>query len=106
VTTLQERVGTEISFGIPLASAPTAHFIFEGETPPAACPGTPAAPKAAPGHLCVYEAVAENIELEGLEDPITGATNGTARAFGTSVVGISTAVGDVNDYGSWAVTAP
>lgn len=106
VTSLQERVGTEISFGIPLASAPTAHFIYAGETPPASCPGTTAAPKADPGNLCVYEAGAENIELEGLEDPITGATDGTARAFGTSVVGISTALGDVNESGSWAVTAP
>jgi Collagen triple helix repeat (20 copies) len=106
VTTLQERVGTQISFGIPLASAPTANFIYAGDTPPAACPGTVAVPKAAPGNLCIYEGMRGNIELEGVEDPVTGATNGTARAFGASVVGISTAIGDVNSSGSWAVTAP
>ena len=106
VTTLQERVGTQISFGIPLASAPIANLIYAGDTPPAACPGTVAAPQADPGNLCIYEGVGTNIELEGVEDPVTGATNGTARPFGASVVGISTAVGDVNSSGSWAVTAP
>jgi hypothetical protein len=105
-TTLEERVGTEISFGIPLASAPVANFIYAGDTPPAACPGTVAAPKADPGNLCIYEGFSSNIELEGVEDPVTGATNGTARPFGASVVGISTLVGDVNSSGSWAVTAP
>ena len=99
-------MGTEISFGIPLASAPIANFIYAGDTPPAACPGTVAAPQADPGNLCIYEGLNTNIELEGVEDPVTGATNGTARPFGASVVGISTAVGDVNSSGSWAVTAP
>jgi hypothetical protein len=106
VTTVQERVGTQISFGIPLASAPIANFIYAGDTPPAACPGTAAAPKADPGNLCIYEGIGENIELEGVEDPVTGATNGTARPFGASVVAISAAVGDVTSSGSWAVTAP
>jgi hypothetical protein len=105
-TAMEQRVGTEISFGIPLASAPSAHFISAGSPPPAECPGTPAAPKADPGNLCIYEALAGNIELEGVEDPITGATGTTVQPFGASVVGFSVGAGDVNASGSWAVTAP
>jgi hypothetical protein len=105
-TAMEQRVGTEISFGIPLASAPIARFIYAGSPPPAECPGTPAVPKADPGNLCIYEAVAQNIELEGVEDPITEATGSTVQPFGASVVGFSTAAGDVNASGSWAVTAP
>ena len=44
------------NYGIPLASAPAANFVASGDTPPTPCTGTAAAPEAAPGHLCVYEA--------------------------------------------------
>jgi hypothetical protein len=101
-----ERVGTAISFEIPLASAPTAHFIAKGTTPPAACPGTATNPKASPGNLCIYEAQNTNISTQSFEDPITGATGSTVQPFGAEVVGLSAAAGDIDESGSWAVTAP
>src|SRR3954471_370008 len=52
-----------ISFSFPLASAPTAHVIPDGGTPPNECPGNDGNPQAAPGHLCVYEA--SNLNTNG-----------------------------------------
>jgi len=101
-----ERVGSAISFTPPLAHAPTAHFIKKGTTPPSACPGTAAAPKARPGQLCIFEAQAQNVQFQAVEDPLTGETGSTVQPWGAEVVGISVAAGDVNDTGSWAVTAP
>jgi len=101
------RTGEGISFGIPLSSAPTAHYIDVGEQPPSQCPGTAAAPAAAPGHLCIYEA--QNVgpvNVPSFEDPITSATGSTTRSFGIAVVGNSGTAGDYRATGSWAVTAP
>lgn len=100
------RIGSAISFAIPLTTAPTGHFIKKDVAPPAECPGTPAAPAAAPGHLCIFEAVANNVQTESFEDPITSGTGSTTRVFGINVVGFNTAAGDFNSSGSWAVTAP
>lgn len=52
---LKQRFGAAICFQIPLAAAPTAHFIPKGEPKFAECPGTATAPAASPGNLCVYE---------------------------------------------------
>lgn len=60
----------------------------------------------APGHLCIYQAVAANVNSQGFEDPITGDTGSTAQPFGVSVYGRSAAAGNVTTSGSWAVTAP
>jgi hypothetical protein len=101
------RTGEGISFGIPLASAPVGHYIAATDPPLAVCPGTPASPAAAPGHLCIYEA--ENVgpvNVTSFEDPITGSTGSTTRTFGIDVVGISAAAGNYRASGSWAVTAP
>jgi hypothetical protein len=103
---VSERAGTAISFEIPLASAPTAHFIGKGTTPPAQCPGTPTNPKAAPGNLCIYESQSVNLSFQSFEDPITGSTGSTVQPFGAEVVALSSAAGNYDDSGSWAVTAP
>ena len=101
-----QRIGSAISFPIPLAAAPTAHFVNKGATAPAECPGSAATPRAAPGHLCIYEGVATNVSFQSFEDPVTAATGSTTRVFGVEVVGFSTASGDYQSSGSWAVTAP
>jgi hypothetical protein len=100
------RIGSAISFSIPLASAPIAHFLRVGGPAVAQCPGTAAAPTAAAGHLCIYEGQAVNVSNQSFEDPVTAATGSTTRAFGIDVVGLSTAAGAYMSAGSWAVTAP
>lgn len=101
-----QRLGTQISFGIPLAAAPIANFLSVGEGPTAACPGSAAAPSASPGNLCIYEAQRSNVLTAGFEDPITGATGSTVQPFGAEVVGLTSAAGNYDESGSWAVTAP
>lgn len=99
------RGGADISFSIPLAAAPTAHFLNAGDAPTADCPGTPVAPTASPGHLCIYEGFVSNMSL-GFQDPVTAATGGIIRPYGAVVVGTSTAAGNFISSGGWAVTAP
>lgn len=101
-----ERFGTAISFGIPLASAPSPHFIVSGEGPTSACPGSTAAPSAEPGNLCIYEAQSVNVLGAGYENPVTGETGSTVEAFGAEVVGLTLSAGNYDESGSWAVTAP
>jgi hypothetical protein len=101
-----ERTGAAISFEIQLASAPTAHFIRKGTTPPAGCPGSASAPAASPGNFCMYEAKGENVSFQGFENPITGETGGSVEPFGAEVVALSAAAGNFDESGSWAVTAP
>jgi hypothetical protein len=99
-----ERV--PISFTIPLAALldeEHVHFIKEGATPPAECPGTVAAPKAASGNLCVYtggESGAGNARvIHRLDEP---------EEVGASTAGAFVLVGAVTKLafgvGSWAVT--
>jgi hypothetical protein len=101
-----ERFGAAISFGIPLASQPTQHFIAAGTSAPGVCPGDATTPLAAPGQLCVYES--KHVNIDGtLEDPVTGLTGGpTATPYGAGVAGYSKGAGIVFDGGTWAVTAP
>jgi hypothetical protein len=105
-TGASQRAGAAISFQVPLASAPTAHLIEKGSSPPPQCPGTATDPKASPGNLCIYESRDTNFSSVGFENPITGETGGSVPAFGAEVVGFSAAAGNYTDSGSWAVTAP
>ncbi len=71
-----------VSFGLPLASVPAAHYIREdgkepffdeatkkeGEREQSACPGSAASPKAVAGNLCVYASDEENV----LKEPLPG----------------------------------
>src|SRR5687767_11944210 len=65
-----------ISFGITLREAPVAHFVEVGAVAPSACPGSAAAPRAARGHLCIYEG--RQIQAGGhrIVDPLTGENAG------------------------------
>ena len=106
-----------ISFPIPLSAASTeAHYFNEAQTETgtftAECPGTLAEPQAAPGNLCVYTT------SEGLIDShftnIVNSTNLLSTGYGkTGAVlsfneagGTSESPGQVEAFGTWAVTAP
>ncbi len=86
---------TAISFVIPLAAAPTAHYLKVGEGETAECPGTAEAPQAAKGNLCVYAQGEENSPQN------IGVTEST---FGAIVGGSLDEPGGIV-FGSWAVTA-
>ena len=97
---------TQIAFVLSLSAPPTVHYINDGTPPPAECPGTPADPKANPGHFCIYEGVAPiNSTSRGEFDAVTG-TNNVATTFGGAVFMDAAAAGDTRIRGSWAVTAP
>jgi hypothetical protein len=67
---------TEITYP-ELSAEPTAHFIPVGGVVPPGCGGTPAAPTATPGHLCVFQASNSNM------GPVTL----TRATFGAGPVG-------------------
>jgi len=104
----------QISFPIPLASAPTLVLIRrkqpnneEGD-PTAQCPGSVLNPQADPGYLCVYESrMADNTALYAFS-PYDG-TNNAATRFGVGLY-ITAPQAKTSDHrtskGSWAVTAP
>jgi hypothetical protein len=100
------RGGADISFGIPLAAAPTGHFLASGAAATPECPGSAAAPTAAAGHLCIYEGFNDNMTVVSFQDPVTTATGSTTRPYGVGVVGLSIASGSFISSGAWAVTAP
>jgi hypothetical protein len=91
-----------------LASAPTFHFIVDGATPPAQCPGSVKDPKAVAGHLCVYEGTAHGgtITSKGVFNPENESFS-TASRFGFGFnINNSTPGSNAWSQGTWAVTAP
>jgi hypothetical protein len=89
-----------ITFQIPLASAPTQHYIAPGGASTPQCPGSVSAPSAAPGQLCFYGAVQTN--ANGLST-----VSGFPKTIGTVIfpAGV-TANNNYESDGTWAVTAP
>ncbi len=96
---------TGISFGTGLASAPTANYIVAGASGGSQCPGTTAAPAAAAGQLCVYEATADNANTRVIFDTTTG-TNDVATTFGAGIGATAVNIGQDTRVRDWAVTAP
>jgi len=98
-----------VSFPVPMPAVLTAHFIADGGTPPAACAGgTVVAPRADPGHLCVFEKAATNhvaMSDGNIFDPTSslGAQSATT-GFGISVTGMTPSL-IFYSRGSWAATA-
>lgn len=93
----------DLSFGVTLAAAPAAHYIRVGAPPPAECPGTVAAPRAAAGHLCVFEAQAFNT---GTDREVTNLafTANTATPVGALLYADTGAAPDYGFVsGSWAM---
>lgn len=117
--TAGQRIQTAISFGFTLSAAPTAHYIpLGGAVPPECAGGTPAAPAAQPGQLCVFEAATTNITAgTGTTfDQATG-TDGLSDTFGAGIAATATdgvtnpgtateTFADTRLRGTWAVTAP
>jgi hypothetical protein len=102
------QIRTGISFGFSLASAPTPHYIKIGDPIPVGCTGgTVAAPKANPGHFCVYEGVMQGSSANrGVVDPVDDAAPDiTAEKYGAGVYASCIAVTCLVE-GTWAVTAP
>ncbi len=99
---------TAISFGIPLKTAPTAHFIPEG-TPaasdPTGCKGTVAKPEADAGNLCVFAQHAiGNTTAVVFWDPQSGNIGGEAAGTAGTLVYFTAGAGTVILTGTWAVT--
>lgn len=99
-----ELIADGLSFNPKLSAEPTPHIIPYGDTPPAECPGTPASPQAAPGHLCVYVAYNNNASTPNVQDPADNP--GTVGTYGTMIYAYSSAAGYVESRGTWAVTRP
>jgi hypothetical protein len=114
------------SFGIPLSEAPVAHYIdtdgkeltISGEETSTTCPGSAAAPKAAPGNLCIYASSESGLSAEPAANEYllhwkwgiavnnqAGSGPATADPFGFDITTLSIAEGNSVAYGSWAVTA-
>lgn len=94
-------VGDNITFGVTLSAAPTVNYLNVGAAPTAACPGTAAAPDAAPGNLCLYERQNINVGSRFIFNAGTGGPG--ASVYGASMYVDSAAAGDTFVYGSWAV---
>jgi len=88
-----------IAYVYPFGSAPSVHYINQGVTPPAQCPGTPANPQAQSGNLCVYEASNSNVSGHGIDtNPLVTNTNGAA------LFASAAAAGSFFTLGTWAAT--
>lgn len=96
-----------VSFAMPLASAPTLKVVPNGGPVPAGCTGSVGNPHAAPGNLCVF--VGWNTNTQTPND-ITGTyrvedgDQGVSRR-GTVIYVWSNGAGLVETAGSYAVTA-
>lgn len=96
----------EITFPIPLARPPVAHFVRRSGPAPVECDGSPVRPTAAPGHLCVYEARQVQASEHRVFDPVSGEADGVVRVWGAALSVRSIRGGDMFSAGTWAVTAP
>jgi hypothetical protein len=97
-----------MSFPVPLASAPTAHFIPAGGAVPPGCSGSVSAPAAAPGNLCAFSTFSlVNLTQSNFFDPESFTEKPTVSGkSGALVVLVSIGAGIVQATGTYAVTAP
>jgi hypothetical protein len=96
---------TSASFGVTFASAPTVHLIASGAPAPTGCSGTPAAPNAAPGNLCIFETGQVNASSVIVAN--AAGSGGNADAFGFFIqVGKGGGAGFAFSRGSWAARPP
>jgi hypothetical protein len=94
---------TDISWGFEMPSVPEVHWLPAGSASTADCPGTPANPQAAEGHLCVYEKGILNV---GFRDIVSGGTTDpdTADVFGAILHAQQATSSEWTSYGTWAIT--
>lgn len=109
VTTAEgQPIESAVTFPIALGEAPEEHFVAAGTAAPAECPGSAAAPAAAAGHLCLYEAEASGlVRPRVIFNPAAGDAGGADASgrFGFGVRVVSDGAGPVGTQGTWAVTA-
>ncbi len=114
-----ELFRTSVSYALPLATAPTTHYIRPGAEVPAGCLGEAKNPEAEPGNLCIF-ATNENNSLQSefiFSFPTvcnwntatcnstskTGEGEGGLEGFG--VEALAEKAGELEVIGTWAVTA-
>lgn len=90
-----------ISWGFTMKRAPVTHFIVNGDPVPAGCSGTPAAPGASPGHLCVFEQAASGFNSRFVCSAVNNCS-GKASRYG-AYVGATSNSASGYAYGSWAL---
>jgi hypothetical protein len=102
--------GTDsISFGrtLPTApAAPEANVIVEGAAFTANCPGTLANPRAAPGHLCLYESDRLNVGSFCIARTGPNYQCAASDSTGASLFLQSAAAGQTASAGRWVVCHP
>jgi len=101
-----DSVGADISYGVNLSAAPTAHYIMFGAPVPSGCSGSATAPDASPGHLCVFESYTFG-SLSGSTQRGITALDGNASnipgSFGAGLYAFTTGTGNGRVIGSWAL---
>jgi hypothetical protein len=104
--TTNDTSASAISFGIPLAAAPTVHIITMGAATPAGCSGNAANPGADSGNLCIFEGFVFNISSVQTCSPLggTSCSAGVATRFGAGILAGAAANGVFDDFGTWAAT--
>jgi hypothetical protein len=90
-----------ISFPLRAEPVPTPNYVGPGDGPTENCPGTPAAPTAERGQLCIY-AAAIGGGAQSFADELNNGLDRTSGWRGEFVVAESKAA---FGFGSWAVTA-
>jgi hypothetical protein len=90
-----------ITFHPKLPTTVTPHFLPDGFTGTAECPGFR---EATPGHLCVYEGDSFNMTFDNFRSPTSGAI-GAVLLEGT-VLTMTSAHAQGNARGTWTVRAP
>lgn len=104
-------IGSSISYPLELSAPPLEVEVPVGGTnpDPTHCPGTPEAPTAARGYLCIYDRFSGNVSKPtgtSLEVANVDGFGGTTNAWGGRIVALASTTGVVDVEGSWAVTAP
>jgi len=93
------------SFGFRIPAPALGHWLTAGQPSTPECPGNVGAPAAAPGHLCVYESFASNINQRFFYDPRAFSLRTTSFRDGFALVANNTANGAIYvSAGSWALT--
>ncbi len=106
-----EIMSTSITFNFELPSAPAVNYVNISGPPTANCPGSMAKPQAAPGNLCLYLNLHNNVEIggfypDGIDAISSNEKDNTADPFGAQIYGRALAKARAEYNGTFAVTAP
>ena len=113
---------TSVSYALPLGEAPKTHYIRPQGTVPSGCSGSVESPGAEPGNLCVFAREESNslselkfgtvtqyfpsiCKWETGECNATEGAEGEGSTMGFGISAGSEAAGQMEAFGSWAVTA-